>query len=89
MLKIIRLFLLLLICCCLTACSSFSIASFFTMVFTGKGFGDHALSTVTGQECAFFNLVHGEEVCINDDSAEMILLTSDQFIDDSLMIAQE
>ncbi|MFK8066803.1 MAG: hypothetical protein AB8D52_00995 [Gammaproteobacteria bacterium] len=85
-----RLLLLLLICSTLSACSTFSIASLFTMAFTGKGFGDHALSTVTGQDCDFLNLVQGENICTNNnDSAEMVLLTSDQFIDDSIMIAQQ
>jgi len=70
----------------LTACSTFEVVSLTTMAVTGKGFGDHALSIATGQDCNFFNVVQGERVCSYDDSAEMILLTNNQIIDDSLKV---
>ena len=70
----------------LTACSTFEVVSLATMAVTGKGFGDHALSVATGQDCNFFNVVQGERICAYDDSAEMMLLTGNQIIDDSLKV---
>ena len=72
----------------LSACTTFQMASVATMAFTGKGFGDHALSSVTGQDCAFFNIVQGQRVCSYDNSVEMVLLTNNQIIDDSLKVEQ-
>ncbi len=71
---------------CLMGCSGFQVASMATMAVTGKGFSDHALSTVTGQDCAFFNVVEGEQVCFSENSVEMTLLTNNQVIDDTLKI---
>ena len=70
----------------LTACSTFEVLSLATMVVTGKGFGDHALSVATGQDCNFFNVVQGERICAYGDSAEIMLLTNNQIIDDSLKV---
>ena len=72
----------------LSGCTTFQMASVATMAFTGKGFGDHALSSVTGQDCAFFNIVQSQRVCSYDNSVEMVLLTNNQIIDDSLMVEQ-
>ena len=69
----------------LTGCSTLEVASLVTMAVTGKGFGDHALSVVSGQDCNFFNIVQGEKVCYFENSTEMLLLTSNQSIDDSLI----
>jgi|GEM_PF-7003203 len=70
----------------LMGCSTLEVASLVTMTATGKGVGDHAVSVVTGQDCNFFNILQNERVCIIDNSAEMMLLTSEQNIDDSLKV---
>ncbi len=71
---------------CLAGCSTFNVGSLATLVVTGKGLGDHTLSVVTGQDCHFFNIIQKERICIMDNSAEMLLLTSEQEIDDSLKV---
>lgn len=73
----------------LSGCTTLQVASLATMAFTGKGFGDHALSAVTGKDCAFFNIVQGENVCMYENTAEMILLADGQDIDDSLKAIQQ
>ncbi len=71
---------------CLTGCSTLGVVSFATMAATGKGFSDHALSLVTGQDCNFFNIVQGEKVCLYENSTEMMLLANYQPLDDSLKV---
>ncbi len=73
-------------CEMLTGCSSFQIVSLTTIALTGKGIGDHALSMVSGQDCTFFNLVQGEQICYSDNSSEIVLLTNAQGIDDEIKI---
>lgn len=74
----------------LTGCASsvsFQLASLAAVAVTGKGFSEHALSVVTGYDCAFFNIVQGEKLCHNEDSADMLLLTDGRLIDSRLLIA--
>lgn len=73
----------------LQACAgpaSLQVVSIATMAITGKSVGDHMLSTATANDCAFFNLVRDEKLCINSDSAELLLLTSGQAMDDNLLL---
>ena len=72
----------------LVGCSTFQVVSLATMAFTGKGFGDHALSVATGRDCAFFNIVQDEKICVYDNFADMMLLTNGQNIDESFKMLQ-
>lgn len=67
-----------------SGCSGMHLASLASVAVTGKSFSDHALSKVTGQDCAFLNVIDGEQVCYSNDFVEMTLLTSNQHFDTTL-----
>lgn len=64
-------------------------ASITSIAVTGKGMSDHAISAASDRDCSMFNMLKNEPLCRGVDSAEMLLLTSGQKIDDQLLAHQQ
>lgn len=61
----------------------FSLAS---ILVTGKGISDHALSMTTGQDCAVFNLLQEATICEGHYYAPISLLVTSEQVQDTFLI---